>query len=125
MNKDKHSVKTTDWLTKGMTEAELAKAKEEAIKKAEAELRDMQTKIEELARAIFIHCSCGLFEDEAKEIAEFVIDRAGYRKASDIAGDIIKTLRAAGITESRYPVIAELKRKYESEKKNGRIEIVK
>lgn len=44
---------------------------------------------------------------------------AGYRKASDVAEDIIRTLRAAGINEWRYPVIAELKKKYESEKDNG------
>jgi DNA-directed RNA polymerase subunit F len=37
---------------------------------------------------------------------------AGYRKASEVAEDIIRILRAAGINEHRYPVIAEIKKKY-------------
>ena len=36
----------------------------------------------------------------------------GYRKASDVARDIIDILKSAGIDEWRYPVIAELKKKY-------------
>jgi hypothetical protein len=36
----------------------------------------------------------------------------GYRKASDVAEDIIRILRAAGINEHRYPVIAKIKKKY-------------
>ena len=34
----------------------------------------------------------------------------------EVARDIIADLERAGLTESRYPVIAELKMKYESEK---------
>ena len=40
--------------------------------------------IEEMAKAIFANCDCGLFEDEAYIIAEFVIEEQGYRKASEI-----------------------------------------
>ncbi|MBQ3015278.1 MAG: hypothetical protein IJD79_00700 [Clostridia bacterium] len=45
------------------------------------------------------------------------IYNAGYRKASEVAEDIIRILRAAGINEHRYPVIAELKKKYTEEGK--------
>ena len=45
---------------------------------------------------------------------------AGYRKASEVAEDIVRMLRAAGINEWRYPIVAEIKKKYlESEKDNG------
>lgn len=41
----------------------------------------------------------------------------GYRKASEVAEDIIRMLRAAGINEWRYPIVADIKKKYtESEK---------
>ena len=40
---------------------------------------------------------------------------AGYRKASEVAEDIIRMLRAAGINEFRYPIVADIKKKYESE----------
>ena len=49
--------------------------------------RDKQ--IEELSKDIFEHCNAGLFEDEAKEIARFVIEEQGYRKASEVAREII------------------------------------
>ena len=39
----------------------------------------------------------------------------GYRKASEIAEEILEELKKAGITENRYPVIAELKKKYKEE----------
>ena len=52
--------------------------------------RDKQ--IEEMAKDIFEHCSAGLFEDEAKEIAHFVIEGQGYRKASEVAEEVIKEL---------------------------------
>ena len=41
-----------------------------------------------------------------------VSDESGYRKASEVAEDIIRILRAAGINEHRYPVIAKLKKNY-------------
>lgn len=47
-----------------------------------------------------------------------VVYRKGYRKASDVAEDIIRILRAAGINEHRYPVIAEIKKKYIGEDTN-------
>lgn len=45
-------------------------------------------KIEELAEDIFLYCRAGLLEDDAKKIAEFVIDKRGYRKQSENATDI-------------------------------------
>ena len=36
----------------------------------------------------------------------------GYRKASDVAEDIVRMLRAAGINEWRYPIVADIKKKY-------------
>jgi hypothetical protein len=42
---------------------------------------------------------------------------AGYRKASEVVEDIIRILRAAGMNEYRYPVIAEIKKKYTEEMK--------
>ena len=45
--------------------------------------------IEELSNGIWKHCNAGLFKDEAEEIALFVIERQGYRKASDVAREII------------------------------------
>lgn len=81
--------------------------------------RDKQ--IEEMAKDIFEHCNAGLFEDEAYEIARFVIEGQGYRKASDVAREIIEILKSAGIDRNRYPIIAEIEKKYtESEKKNDR-----
>lgn len=75
----------------------------------------MNKQIEELSKDIFEHCSAGLFEDEAEEIARFVIEGQGYCKASDVAVDIIRILRAAGIDKFRYPVIAEIEKKYTEE----------
>ena len=50
----------------------------------------------------------------ATEDADAILN-AGYRKASDVAKDIIRILRAAGINEHRYPVVAEIKKKYMEE----------
>lgn len=54
-------------------------------------------------------------DDEAialgESLAEYLNDN-DYRKASDVAEDIIRILRAAGISEWRYPVIAKIKKKY-------------
>ena len=55
-------------------------------------MRDKQ--IEEMATAIFSACNCGLFEDEAYRIAEFVIERLGYRKQSEVAKEIFGAFRA-------------------------------
>ena len=40
------------------------------------------------------------------------LEMAGYRKADEVAREIIGILKSAGIDEWRYPVIAELKKKY-------------
>ena len=68
-------------------------------------------------------------EKQIEEMAEFMTEgirpwaedaealyNAGYRKASEVASEIFEELRKAGITELRYPVIAELKKKYTGEK---------
>lgn len=47
----------------------------------------------------------------ATEDADAILN-AGYRKASYVAEDIIRMLRAGGITEWRYPIVAEIKKKY-------------
>lgn len=44
-------------------------------------------KIEELAKDIFRYCWVMLLEDDAKKIAEFVIDKRGYRKTPDNIGE--------------------------------------
>ncbi|MBP3573916.1 MAG: hypothetical protein J6J71_04840 [Prevotella sp.] len=67
MCKDKQNIKTTDWLTRGMTEEELARKKEKAIKEAEAELREKRIYadevVEEMASAIReITTKCGKCE---------------------------------------------------------------
>ena len=94
--------------------------------------RDKQ--IEEMAREIpkanCIHepcdeCKwCGCANDEAYctdyLIAEHLYN-AGYRKAEDVAREMLADLKSVGIDEWRYPIIAELKKKYtESEKDNDK-----
>ena len=61
-----------------------------------------------LPRAECNNTTCAHCEAEA-------LYNAGYRKASDVAEDIIRMLRAAGINEWRYPIVADIKKKYESE----------
>lgn len=46
-----------------------------------------EQQIEGLSKDIFEHCSAGLFEDEAKEIARFVIEGQGYRKADELIAE--------------------------------------
>ena len=50
-----------------------------------------EKQIEEMAEAIFLNCHCGLFEDEAKMIAEFCYQEID-RKASEIFEEIEKAL---------------------------------
>lgn len=78
--------------------------------------------IEEMAKdfcAVGIPCEeCHLYRNRchAKKYATRGYN-AGYRLASDVAEDIIKMLRAGGIDEWRYPIVADIKKKYtESEK---------
>ena len=54
---------------------------------------------------------CAYYDVDGFAIANEIYN-AGYRKTSDIAREIIDTLKSAGIDEWRYPVIAELKKKY-------------
>lgn len=96
MSRDKQNIKTTDWLTRGMTEEEIAREKEKAIKEAEAELREKQ--IEEMAKHLccdFGGCdNCTLSNPESETPCTVRDDcetllKAGYCKASDIALKII------------------------------------
>ena len=72
---EKQITKSTDWLTRGYSEEEIVKMKEEAIKEAEAELQKKQ--IEEMAEFIFYDTNCS--EERAIRSAE-VLYNAGYRK---------------------------------------------
>ena len=100
--------------------------------------RDKQTEINELAKSIFMNCHCGLFEDEAEMIAKWCYQEI-ERKIADVAraifeevGKVIHKWGAlaeqdnsdyAELTElilsDIATSIAELKKKYESEKDNG------
>jgi hypothetical protein len=77
--------------------------------------RDMH--IEEMARVIHNTGSYNtLYERDSNWLAQDLYN-SGYRKASEVAEDIVRMLRAAGINEWRYPIVAEIKKKYtESEK---------
>ena len=46
------------------------------------------------------------------EIADRIMRNMGYRKASEVAEEIFAELDKAGIFAYRYPIIAELKKKY-------------
>ena len=98
MSRDKQNIKTTDWLTRGMTEEEIAKEKEEAIKEAEVELRDKQ--IEEMAKIM-----CGFTDDECEhcntcsyhggcacEMDAEALYNAGYRKSKEVAREIFEEI---------------------------------
>lgn len=85
----------------------------------------MNKQIEELAEAIFQNCQCGLFFSEAEKIADFVINKLDYRKASDVAKEIFAEIEEFMIDNTIYKMpaksmlsskFAELKKKYESEK---------
>lgn len=65
--------------------------------------------IEEMAKDLENHTCMSQFQSE---IASRMLYNAGYRKASDVAEDIIRMLRAAGINEWRYPIVADIKKKY-------------
>ena len=108
MERDKH-IKSTDWLIKGYSEEELARIKAEAIKEAEAELRDKQ--IEEMAKFVCNACEMGCgFEGECSnfndyktcgisvETAKALYD-AGYRKASEVAREIFEEIEKIRLKE--------------------------
>ena len=54
--------------------------------------------------------NCELYE--ANEQICTVLYEAGYRKASEVAKEIFTELKTVMIDEWRYPIIAELKKKY-------------
>lgn len=47
--------------------------------------RDKRTEIDELAKAIFMNCHCGLFEDEAEMIAKWCYQEI-ERKTANVDG---------------------------------------
>ena len=61
-----------------------------------------------LCEELWVEC------DTKCDMCEFAkqLYNAGYRKAEDIAEDIIRMLRAGGINEWRYPIVADIKKKY-------------
>ena len=125
MSRDKQNIKTTDWLTRGMTEAELAKKKEKAIKEAEAELRDKQ--IEEIAHDIcHLDRTCDLcmtsFECKAMVYAKRFYDK-GYRKASEVVRDIFNDLNEMwhkGRGFINYSDLVRLERLHEQKYEEGK-----
>lgn len=140
MSRDKQNIKTTDWLTRGMTEAELVKEKKKAINEAETELRNKQ--IGEMTIDLAECCVEVLFTytDEPiidiRATAENMANK-GYRKSTDVAKEIFagieETVKKAIRVCDRYAVIPmlreakmgcykdllgyieKLKKKYESE----------
>lgn len=74
MNKEKQ-VKSTDWLATRYSEEEIAKMKAEAIKEAEAELREKQ--IEELTNELVFTSNYGTYN----AVANYLVNK-GYRKQS-------------------------------------------
>ena len=65
---------------------------------------------------------CDLVEGDKRVLCDFNCDmcdfaerlyNADYRKSSEVAREILEELKKAGITEWRYPVIAEIRKKYE------------
>ena len=85
MNEDKQ-INSTDWLTKGYNKEELARMKAEAIKEAEAEIRDKQ--IDEMAE--FMTEGVRPWAEDAEALYN-----AGYRKASEVAREIFEDMAEA------------------------------
>ena len=77
------------------------------IDKAIDEMRHLA---DEMGKAISTEYEKRVLADERK--LEAVLKENGWRKASDVAEDIIRMLRAAGINEWRYPIVADIKKKY-------------
>ena len=75
-----------------------------------------EKQIEEIANDLNFHC-CSLAEQYCGEMSCNAcltnwLYTAGYRKSTEVAEDIIRMLRAAGINEWRYPIVADIKKKY-------------
>ena len=64
----------------------------------------MNKQIEEMAEAIFQNCQCGLFFSEAEKIADFVINKQGYRKSTDVAREIFAELETV-LCYKVHPVV--------------------
>ena len=82
---------------------------------------DREKQIEEMTKAIFHNCNCGLFFSEAEKIARFVIEEQGYRKQSDVAKEIFEDIEKLKLTKFDWQDyvdwegISELKKKYTGE----------
>ena len=80
-----------------------------------------EKQIEEMAKAIFLNCHAGLFEDEAKMIAKFCYQEID-RKASEVAREIFEEIEkvinySLCVDLDDWSAYTELKKKYtESEK---------
>lgn len=97
----KQITKSTDWLTRGYSEEEIAKMKEEAIKEAEAELQKKQ--IDEMVNIInnadpYYECKgarcrdCDFFFSRRTCYAAKALYNAGYRKQSEVAMEIFEEI---------------------------------
>lgn len=71
-----------------------------------------EKQIEEMAFELENHTCMSQFQ---AEIASKMLYALNYRKASEVAEEIIAILKSVGIDEWRYPVIAEIKEKYKGD----------
>ena len=123
MSRDKQNIKTTDWLIRGIPEEQLEREKREAIKEAEAKLRDRQ--IEEMAEIICQNTEQDTMWNEIYDSAN-ALYTAGYRKSAEVVIKMIENL-ANDLWEgeldtlnisvgkrfyNKQEFIAELKKKY-------------
>lgn len=108
MIRDKQNIKTTDWLIRGIPEEQLKREKREAIKEAEAELRNKQIEemrylADEMGKAISTELEKRYLADEQK--LEEVLKANGWRKSTDLAEEIfaeIDEIFERQIYESRW-----------------------
>lgn len=82
---DKNNIKTTDWLTRGMTEEQIAREKEEIIMATDLELC--------MFFDIWAERETGEKTVDYDYVAEKMYD-IGYRKATDVAKEIFEKLYA-------------------------------
>ena len=115
---DKTNIKTTDWLTKGMTKEQIAREKREAIMSADLEecmSFDIRMKKEADEKTV-----------DYDYVAEKMVDK-GYRKQSEVAREIISeilsshTLDIDGFFTMHESELIELKKKYTGEKEDEQI----
>lgn len=93
---NKENIKSTNWLTRGFTEEELAQKKKAAIEEAERELkeRDIGTEIYELACILYENIEYNLGWHDCIYLADQAVKR-GYRK--QIEAEWIKHPLAKGV----------------------------